>query len=73
VYFRLTDNWLELTVRFVVRDHGIREQKDAVNREVLAGLDAAGIPIASATFDVVGLPPVRLADEAPRPARREAG
>ncbi|HET9489306.1 MAG TPA: mechanosensitive ion channel domain-containing protein [Methylomirabilota bacterium] len=73
VYFRLTDNWLELTVRFVVRDHGIREQKDAVSREVLAGLDAAGIPIASATFDVVGLPPVRLADEAPRPARREAG
>lgn len=24
VYYSLTDNWLELTVRFVVQDHGIR-------------------------------------------------
>jgi small-conductance mechanosensitive channel len=72
VYLRLTDDWLELTVRFVVRDHGIRDQKDAISRDVLAGLDAAGIPIASATFDIVGLPPVRLADAPPRPARREA-
>jgi small-conductance mechanosensitive channel len=72
VYLRLTDNWLEMTVRFVVRDHGIREQKDAMSREVLAGLEAAGIPIASATFEVVGFPPVRLADGVPRPARREA-
>jgi len=72
VFYRLTDNWLEMTVRFVVRDHGIREQKDAMSREVLAGLEAAGIPIASATFEVVGFPPVRLADGAPRPVRREA-
>jgi hypothetical protein len=72
VYLRLTDNWLEMTVRFVVRDHGIREQKDAMSRDVLAGLEAAGIPIASATLEVVGFPPVRLTDEVARPARREA-
>ncbi len=60
VYFRLTDNWLELTVRFIARDHGIRELKDAISREVLAALDDAGIGIASATFEIVGLPSLRL-------------
>ena len=60
VYFRLTDNWLELTVRFIARDHGIRELKDAMSREILAGLDEAGIGIASSTYDIVGLPPLRI-------------
>ena len=58
-YWRLTDNWLELTVRFIAHDHGVRRMKDAMSREVLAGLDAAGIGIASATFAIVGLPPVQ--------------
>ena len=58
-YWRLTDNWLELTVRFIAHDHGVREMKDAMSREVLAQLDAAGIGIASATFEIVGLPPVQ--------------
>jgi len=57
---RLTDNWLELTVRFVARDHGVREVKDAMSREILAALDEAGIGIASATMEIVGLPPLRL-------------
>jgi small-conductance mechanosensitive channel len=63
VYYRLTDNWLELTVRFVVADHGIREVKDAMSRDVLAELDEAGIGLASATFEIVGLPPLRLAGD----------
>lgn len=74
VYYRLTDNWLELTVRFVARDHGIREQKDAMSRDILGALDAAGIGVASATFAIVGLPPVRLQDGAhdARPVLRGA-
>ncbi len=32
-----------------------------MSRDILAGFDAAGIGIASATYDIVGLPPVRLA------------
>ena len=62
VYYRLTDNWLELTVRFIVKDHGIRELKDAMSREILRALDAAGIGIASATFEIVGLPPLHIHD-----------
>ena len=66
VYCRLTDNWLELTVRFVARDHGIRDVKDAMSREILAGFDGAGIQVASATFEVVGLPPIKVEPTAPR-------
>ena len=52
-YTRLTDNWLELTVRFLVPDHGIRAIKDAISREVLAGLREANIQVASTTVAVV--------------------
>jgi small-conductance mechanosensitive channel len=62
VYYRLTDNWLELTVRFIVQDHGIRALKDSMARDVLRALDEAGIVIASATFEIVGFPPLRLAE-----------
>ena len=65
VYWRLTDNWLEMSVRFVTRERGVRAVKDAITREVLAGLEAAGIVIASATFELTGLPPVRLAASPP--------
>jgi len=64
VYWRLTDNWLELTLRFIARDHGTREMKDAMSREVLAKLDQAGVGIASTTLEITALPEVRakLAD-----------
>jgi small-conductance mechanosensitive channel len=60
VYWRLTDNWLELTLRFLAATHDVRELKDAISRDVLNGLDAAKIQIASATYDIVGLPPVQI-------------
>ena len=60
VYYRLTDNWLELTVRFIAPEKGVREIKDAMSREIMAGLDRAGIGLASATFEVVGAPTFRL-------------
>ncbi|HPL62487.1 MAG TPA: DUF2254 family protein [Syntrophales bacterium] len=58
-YFRLTDNWLELTVRFIVEDRGMREVKDAISREILNEFEAAGITVASQTFDIVGVPSLR--------------
>lgn len=60
VYWRLTDNWLEMSVRFLASDHGVRDVKDAMSREILAELDAAGIGIASATFELTGLPAVQV-------------
>ncbi|MGI8553202.1 MAG: mechanosensitive ion channel family protein [Dehalococcoidia bacterium] len=64
VYYRITDNWLELTVRFVVNERGIRDLKDAISRDILTAFDKAGIGIASATYDIVGLPLLRLANGA---------
>ena len=71
VFFRITDNWLELTVRFIVTTHRIRAVKDDMSRHILAGLDEAGIGVASATYDIVGLPPIRVRDE--RAASQTAG
>jgi small-conductance mechanosensitive channel len=73
VYYRLTDNWVELSVRFLCKDHGIRALKDAMSRELLRRLNAEKISIASGTYDIVGLPPVRveLATPAPPPQARQ--
>lgn len=60
VYWRMTSNWLELTLRFVVHTHGVRAAKNEMTREVLTRLDQAGIGIASTTFEVVGLPDLRI-------------
>ncbi len=65
VFYRLTDNWLELTVRFLTEDRGVRDVKDAMSREILSELDAAGIGLASATYDIVGLPPIRIVSSEP--------
>ena len=69
VFFRLTDNWLELTVRFLTSEHGVRTVKDKMSREILTELDAAGIGIASATYEIVGLPSMTIRrDRAAAPA-----
>jgi len=60
VYMRLTDNWVELAVRFIVEDHGIRDVKNRISRDVLDALDQAGIGIASGTYEIVGMPPLKV-------------
>ncbi len=60
VYWRLTDNWLEMAVRFIVTDYGVREIKSKISRELLEQLDRAGIGIASGTYEVVGMPPIKV-------------
>ncbi len=65
VYYRITDNWVELTVRFVVNERGVRGVKDGMSREILAGMDTAGIGNASGTYEIVGLPSLRFTREKP--------
>ncbi|HEY9180700.1 MAG TPA: mechanosensitive ion channel family protein [Candidatus Baltobacteraceae bacterium] len=60
VYYEMTDNWVDLALRFIVPDRGIREIKDAMYREILQRFKEAGIAIASGTYDIVGFPPVRI-------------
>jgi len=59
-FWRITDNWLEITVRFLAPDHGIRRMKDQMSRDILAGLDEAKIGIASGTYAIVEVPPIRI-------------
>ena len=74
VYVRLTDNWVELTVRFIVQDHAIRDVKDAIGRHILDAFAAEKISIASGTYEVVGMPQlkVRIEGDAQLPADRSA-
>ncbi|HKO02992.1 MAG TPA: mechanosensitive ion channel family protein, partial [Thermoanaerobaculia bacterium] len=51
-FVHLTDNWIELTVRFIARDHGVRTLKSAISRDVLTRLAEAKIAVASETMDV---------------------
>ncbi|MFL5563368.1 MAG: mechanosensitive ion channel family protein [Gemmatimonadaceae bacterium] len=62
VYYRLTDNWLELSLRFPVPERGVRAIKDAMSREILTELDKAKIGLASGTYEIVGMPPIRVED-----------
>lgn len=58
VFWRLTNTWLELSVRFITEDHGIRYVKDAMSRDILKGFEEASLSIASATYSVVKFPEV---------------
>jgi small-conductance mechanosensitive channel len=56
VFWRVTENWLELTVRFLGPDHGIRGIKDQMTREIMAGFGKAGILIAAVRQEAVQMP-----------------
>jgi small-conductance mechanosensitive channel len=60
VYYRITDNWVELSLRFISPVHGTRQLKDAMSRDILKELEAARIGIASGTYEIVGVPPIRV-------------
>jgi small-conductance mechanosensitive channel len=71
VYLRLTDNWIEMTVRFCTREFGVRDVKDLMSRDILAAFREESIEVASATFEVVGVPALRLVGDSP-PASNSA-
>jgi small-conductance mechanosensitive channel len=53
---RATDNWIELSARFVVPLRHARAVKDDVTRHVLDRLAEEGIKVASATQEVTVRP-----------------
>lgn len=59
-YWRLTDNWLELTVRFVVPERGVRDIKDRMARHIGRELTAAHIDVASTTVEIAGIPRIEI-------------
>lgn len=71
VYYRLTDNWLELSIRFIVPEHGVRDIKDKISRDLLADLEKHELGLASATFEIVGFPKLQIAEMPQRDPKRE--
>ncbi len=61
VFWRITEDWLELTVRFLGPDHGIRNIKDQITREIIAGFEKAGIVIAATRQEAVDAPGTKRA------------
>ncbi len=60
VFCRITENWLEMSLRFLVPSRGEREIKDAISRDLWDELNAAGIGLASTTYNIVGLPAIEI-------------
>ncbi len=52
VFVRATDNWNELSARFIVPVRSARVAKDELTRRVLDRFSSAGIRIASDTSEV---------------------
>jgi small-conductance mechanosensitive channel len=73
VYYRLTSNWVELTVRFLVPDHGIRIVEDAISREILSGFEDAKIRVATTSYAITGLPLLRVAEASEGGEQSSAG
>ena len=63
------DNWLEFTTRYIVDYRKRRFVKDRLFTRILEEVDKSGdrIRLASATFEIVGLPPVSITRSAPGP------
>jgi len=60
IYLRMTDNWLEFSLRFLAEARTVRGVKDAMTRDILAAFEGAKIGMASGTYEIVGVPPLRV-------------
>ncbi|HJQ54658.1 MAG TPA: mechanosensitive ion channel domain-containing protein [Gemmatimonadaceae bacterium] len=64
VFMTITDNWLELALRFTSREPGVRALKDALYRDILEQFAGAGISIASSTSEVSIVTPLEVSTAA---------
>ena len=60
LYVVMTDNWIELTLRYVVEARERRKVMGQLHYELLQHFEEQpNITVASATFEIVGFPPLR--------------
>lgn len=61
IYTKITDNWIDLRLRYVVDPRQRRAIKRSLFEKLLESFNSEkDIKIASATFEIVGFPPVKL-------------
>ena len=56
VFLHLARDGLELTLRFMARDHGTRAIKDLIARDVLDDFERTGLTIAPVAYRIVEMP-----------------
>ncbi len=62
LYTVMTDNWVELTIRYVVDPRQRRGVKTELHRDLLQHFaEESAVTVASATFEIVGFPPLEQA------------
>jgi small-conductance mechanosensitive channel len=72
LYVMMTDNWIEMTLRYVVEARKRRPVQAKLHRELLQHFEAEeSITVASATFEIVGFPPLRGDVRGAEPAREQ--
>ena len=60
LYIIMTDNWIEITLRYVVEPRERRQVKGQLHHELLQHFQSEpAITVASATFEIVGFPPLK--------------
>jgi hypothetical protein len=60
IYITMTDNWIEMTLRYIVEARKRRMVKAQLHRDLLQCFEAEpAITVASATYDIVGFPPLK--------------
>ena len=72
LYIVMTDNWIEMTLRYVVDPHARRRVKGELHNELLQHFELEkDITVASMTVEIVGFPPlkseIRKSDEPDHP------
>jgi small-conductance mechanosensitive channel len=61
LYLAMTDNWIELTLRFLVDAQERRGVKDRLHRELLQNFQVdENIEVASTTIEIVGFPRLQV-------------
>ncbi|MFC1996146.1 mechanosensitive ion channel family protein [Chloroflexota bacterium] len=61
LYLAMTDNWIEMTLRFVVDAQERRRVKDEMHRDLLQHFQAEeNITVASTTIEIVGFPTLQV-------------
>lgn len=60
LFVTMTDNWVEMTLRFVLEARGRRKVRSQLHREILQHFESEpDITVASVTMEIVGFPPLR--------------
>jgi hypothetical protein len=60
IYLTMTDNWIEITLRYIVDARERRKIKGQLHRELLQHFEAEeNVTIASMTVEIVGFPPLK--------------